>query len=135
MQLHQHPDGRIFIRDPSSGYEASLADFAADNGSTGSPQAEAAFPALPPGMAERIYEPGERHVLADAKGNAFPQALPWPPGDAIIAKLAALRAARGARETPPPPQPRAPMVTVESLAAALLAKGVLTPAEFEAAKT
>ena len=97
MQLHQHPDGRIFIRDPSGGYDATLADFASDNA--------AAFPTLPPGMAERIYEPSQRHVLADAKGNAQPQPMPWPPGDAIIAKLADLRIARAVREAPPPPPP------------------------------
>ncbi len=104
-----------------------LADFQADNA--------AAFPALPPGMAERIYAPGERHVLTDAKGNASPQTVPWPPGDAILAKLAALRAARQARETPPPPPPRVPALTLEGLAAALRAKGLLTAAEIEAAKS
>jgi hypothetical protein len=61
--------------------------------------------------------------------------MPWPPGDAIVARLAALRAARQSREAPPPPPSRAPALTVEGLAAALRAKGVLTAAEIEAAKT
>ncbi len=126
-ELHLHPDGRIFIRDAGGGYEAALADFAADNA--------APFPALPDGMIERIYAPGERHVLADAKGNAHPQAMPWPPGDAILAKLAELRAARAARETPPPPSPRQPALTIDGLAAALRAKGVLTAGDIEAAKS
>jgi hypothetical protein len=126
MELHQHPDGHIFIRDASGGYEAALAAFAADSG--------AAFPPPPAGMVERIYAPGERHVLADAKGNAFPQPLPWPPGDAILAKLDALRAARGARETPPPPPPRQKALTVDGLAALLVAEGVLTPGKVDAAK-
>ncbi len=126
MELHLHPDGRIFIRDASGGYEASLADFAADHGTV--------FPDLPPGMAERIYEPGERHVLADAKGNAFPQAMPYAPGDAILARLAALRTARQVRETPPPPPPRQPALTLDALAARLVAKGVLTAVDIDAAK-
>ena len=54
MELHLHPDGRVFIRDAAGNYEASLADFAADNG--------AAFPELPLGFVERIYAPGERHA-------------------------------------------------------------------------
>jgi hypothetical protein len=127
MQLHQHPDGRIFIRDASGNYEATLADFAADHG--------APFPALPAGMAERIYEPGARHVLTDAKGNANPQPPPWPLGDAIIAKLAALKAARTARELPPPAPPRVPALTVDGLAARLVAKGLLTPGDIESAKS
>ncbi len=130
-ELHLHPDGRIFIRgstgSPQADYEATLTDFQGDNA--------AAFPPLPDGMSERIYAPGERHVLADAKGNAHPQAMPWAPGDAILAKLAALREARAAREAPPPPSPRQPALTIESLAAALRAKGVLTAAEIESAKT
>ena len=126
MELHLHPDGRIFIRDPAGGYEAALADFAADNAGS--------FPALPIGFVERIYEPGERHVLADAKGNAFPQPMPYAPGDAILARLAALRAARAARETPPAPPPRQPILTVDALAARLVAKGVLTMGDIDAAK-
>lgn len=50
-ELHLHPDGRFFIRGstlaadgvstPQDDYEATVTDFAADNG--------AAFPPLPPG--------------------------------------------------------------------------------------
>lgn len=87
-----HPDGLIFVRHAQGTYADTVENFTLDYG--------AAPPALPAGMVGRIYDPGDRHVLLDARGNEFPQSGAFAAGDAIIAARGALIAAKAEREAP-----------------------------------
>lgn len=76
--LHQHPEGMIFVRTEHGHYGETPNNFKADHG--------AALPPLPKGITERIYEPGKRHALVRGTDVVDGGPMPWPEGDAIIAK-------------------------------------------------
>lgn len=99
MKLHLHPDGIVYIRnvDESSIYEASLAEFAVDNG--------APFPALSNVVREVRYDAdtGIGHLI-DRRGNTLDdKAQSWEFGEDILRRAAALASAKAARLIPPRP--------------------------------
>jgi hypothetical protein len=94
-ELHQHPDGYVFVRTAAGNYADSVDNFALD--------AEVTLPALPSGADERIYSQGQRHAVTGGGGIIEGGPMPWPLGDQIIASVSALLAAKAAREAPPPP--------------------------------
>jgi hypothetical protein len=75
-EYHHHPDGLIYVRAETAEYADTPENFALDYG--------APAPALPEGERERIYTPGDRHVICGRYGD-IAQEMPWPQGDAIIA--------------------------------------------------
>lgn len=97
MELHQHRDGMVFLRDHSGCahcYGEHNDKFVLDSGR--------ALPPLPAGMVEMRYD-SETKILVyfDAKGNAFPvegQAS-FPFGDVICAARRDLIAAKETRIT------------------------------------
>lgn len=95
--VQQHPDGLIYVRTDSGTYSDMPENFALDYG--------AAFPALPAGAVERIYTPGDRHVVSYLPGGDVAQPMPWDFGDGAIADIAKLLAAQTARLTPGAPTP------------------------------
>jgi hypothetical protein len=96
-QVHQHPDGFICVRTADGSYIDTLEHFAADYGQ--------AFPALPDGAVQRLYEPGVRHPISGPDGVIAGGPLPWDFGDTVLAAFATLTAAKAARLAPPPPPP------------------------------
>jgi hypothetical protein len=76
--LHQHPEGLVFVRTEHGHYGETRKNFEADHG--------AVLPPLPEGITERIYEPGKRHALVRGTDVVDGGPMPWPEGDAIIAK-------------------------------------------------
>ena len=105
-QYHHHPDGLVYVRTPSVEYADTVANFALDGESVGTP-----VPSLPPGIVERLYDDapeGGRHALIDAKGNHVDSGpRPWAEGDAAIAAVAVLLEAQAKRRAPAvaPPAP------------------------------
>ena len=55
-QVHQHPDGMVFVRVDDATYADTADNFAIDFGFM--------LPELPEGMVERIYDQNRSHVLA-----------------------------------------------------------------------
>ncbi|MBI1207516.1 MAG: hypothetical protein GC191_09550 [Azospirillum sp.] len=107
LELHQHPDGILFLRTDAGTYRATPAEFAADALSLPGPPTLAA---LPPGYIERLYRPSGRHILVDTLNQVTTQPSPWPAGDALLARAADLIAVRAAAEAAatgasPPPSP------------------------------
>ena len=95
-QLHQHPDGKIFVRADGQVYVDTPAYFTSDFGIT--------LPPLPAGIDERIYDQGVRHTLAGTNihgAHVTGDVMPWPLGDQAIAVIAAALAKQTARKTPP----------------------------------
>lgn len=88
--LHQHPDGLIFVRTDEGHYGETPANFQTDYGKN--------LPALPPGITERIYEPGKRHALVRGSDVVDGGPLQWPEGDAVLAKAKDLLARKKARD-------------------------------------
>jgi hypothetical protein len=89
-EFHHTPDGRVYVRTDTAAYSDTAADFAADFGVT--------LPVLPVGVVERIYVPGARHALIDAKGNQVDTgSVSWDIGDAAIAAVGKALAAQAAR--------------------------------------
>jgi hypothetical protein len=79
-EVHQHPDGHIYVRTPHGIYQASAAEFEADVGQP--------FPPLPEGAEERIYTQGVRHaVMATGPGMLHGDVMPWPYGDDLINRI------------------------------------------------
>ena len=89
-ELHQHPDGWVYVRTPDGTYMDRPENFAADFG--------VALPPLPEGACERIYTQGRRHALM-GDGNVIAGGeMPWPLGDLIIRQASeALQAQRARR--------------------------------------
>jgi hypothetical protein len=56
------------------------------------------FPPLPPGITERLYEPGVRHALIRGTDVVDGGPMPWPEGDAVLAMAASLVGAKRIRE-------------------------------------
>ena len=77
-----HPDGHIKI----GSFTYSLREFLLD---------EPAY-SLPAGTIGRRYIPDQEHVLYDGK-KEYRQPIPWPDGDAYLAKEAEYRTAHAAR--------------------------------------
>lgn len=92
-EIHQHPDGLIYVRAPGAVYMDSAANFEADFG--------AGLPAFPPGADEHIYTQGRRHCFMGGGNVIDGGPLPWPDGDAILARLAAAIAAQQRRRAMP----------------------------------
>lgn len=88
--LHQHSDGTIWVRGNEGHYGEKPEVFEKDHGKK--------LPALPPGITERIYEPGVRHALNRGNNTVDGGPMPWPEGDAVIAKLNTLLQRQVARE-------------------------------------
>jgi hypothetical protein len=88
-QVHQHPDGTLYVRTHAGAYADSLENFADDYG--------APFPALDAGLTERIYDQGVRHAVMNGHDVAGGGPMPWPEGDTIIAGIGRLIAAQAAR--------------------------------------
>lgn len=102
--LQLHPDGIVYVRDAADApvYEASLADFALDNGQP--------FPMPVPLDGREIagLELFEGAIYAyDPKGNELEVAgrIDAAPYQAIIDDLTKLQAAKQTRLNPPPPAP------------------------------
>jgi hypothetical protein len=93
-ELHQHPDGNVFVRTDAGNYADSAGNFATDAGVT--------LPVLPLGADERIYSQDKRHAFMGGGNIIDGGPMPWPLGDQIIANVAAALAAKSARETPAP---------------------------------
>lgn len=108
------PEGMVFVRNGGTIYADTLANFADDAGE--------AAPALPNGATQQLYEPGKRHLYADADGVIGGGDMPWPWGDAIIAACDALLTAQAARIAPDAP----------TLSELIAAKDAAIEAEFQA---
>ena len=90
MQYHRHPDGLIIIRTEVATYVDTLEHFERDYGNPA--------PALPDGINEEFYEPGQRHFYANGN-DAQPLPLEWLEGDFIIAALPILLSLQAERVT------------------------------------
>ena len=88
-QVHQHPDGTLYVRTHAGAYADSLENFAGDYG--------APFPVLDAGLSERIYDQGVRHAVINGHDVVGGGPMPWPEGDTIIANIGRLIAAQEAR--------------------------------------
>ncbi len=91
--FHHHPDGHVILRGDGRPYRATVADFPADCQALGLP----AYPGLPEGWTERIYD-GARDLLGRPDHR---EDNPEPPGvvaDYLAAfdRLVALDVARDA---------------------------------------
>jgi len=82
--FRHHPDGHIKI----GSFECSLSAFLLD---------EPAY-SLPIGMIGREYAPGAYHRVFDSE-NQFAGQMPWPDGDAYLAKEPVYKEAQTLRET------------------------------------
>lgn len=80
-EVHQHPDGMVFVRTPDGTYADTMENFQNDFGVT--------FVELPPGGDERVYTQGVRHAIHNsATGNLVAGGdVPWPLGDELIARV------------------------------------------------
>jgi hypothetical protein len=91
-EFHQHPDNWVYVRTAGGIYADRPDNFVADFG--------VELPPLPDGANERIYTQQRRHALMGDGNVVAGGDLPWPLGDAIIARIAegleAQRARRGA---------------------------------------
>ena len=102
-EVHQHPDGLVFVRTPDVTYADTPANVVLDFGIT--------LPALPAGVDDRIYAPGVRHALMNSDtGVVGGGPMPWDVGDALIANVVQafakqkvrIEAAAASRPTGPP---------------------------------
>lgn len=92
-QVHQHPDGMVFVRTDDAMYGDTSDNFAVDFGFL--------LPELPEGMNERIYDQGRRHIFAgqtDAGVVTLADVMPWPLGDMTILNVEAGLSAQTARK-------------------------------------
>jgi hypothetical protein len=104
-QVHQHPDGMVFVRVDGATYGDTPDNFLSDFGFL--------LPELPEGMNERIYDQNRRHVFAgenDTGAITSGGEMPWPLGDRAIldieAGLSSQAARRVAEEAAKPPAPK-----------------------------
>lgn len=89
QQLHQHPNGMIYVRTDAGTYGDTATNFRKDYGK--------APPKLPGEITERIYEPNRRHALKVGSNVVSGGPTSWKVGDDIIAALDDLVAAKMAR--------------------------------------
>ena len=96
IEVHQHPDGFMYVRTPTATYADTIANFEEDFG--------VKVPPLPEGVDDRIYAPGVRHALMSTEvGLVDGGPMPWEFGDAVIAALdagLAKQTVRRVREAP-----------------------------------
>jgi len=98
-ELHEHPDGYVYVRAGGVTYADTAENFVADFSET--------LPPMPAGADDHIYTQDRRHAWM-GDGNVIEGGpIPWPQGDRIIANLAAGIAAQDARlASLPPPEPQ-----------------------------
>jgi hypothetical protein len=90
-EVHQHPDGLIFVRSSDGGvYFDTLDHFQTDYGVT--------LPPLSEGADERIYAQGVRHAIIGGGSVLDGGDMPWVLGDQIIANVASGILAKKARD-------------------------------------
>lgn len=77
--VHQHPDGMIYVRVGDKTYRDTKQNFEIDFGIE--------LPPLPDGAIERIYDQGRRHVLQSDDSVIGGDDMPWKLGDQIIADV------------------------------------------------
>jgi hypothetical protein len=95
IEIHQHPDGLVFVRVQEVTYVDTPENLALDFGE--------ALPPLPEGADDRIYAPGVRHALMHSeRGFVGGGPMPWDVGDRLIAKVADAVVAQHNRRNPPP---------------------------------
>lgn len=88
--LYQHPDGLITVHLDEQRSIALPADIFRQHYGK-------AAPTLPAGITAREYEPGKHHSLKNGSDIVGGGPVPWPEGDAIIARAPALIAAEKTR--------------------------------------
>jgi hypothetical protein len=100
IEVHQHPDGMVYVRTDNGTYCDTPANLAIDFGEV--------LSALPEWANDRIYAPGVRHAIMGPNGRLDGGPMPWDLGDRLIAAVARLISAKASREAPPPagPPPR-----------------------------
>jgi len=92
-QVHQHPDGMVFVRVDGATYGDTPDNFLSDFGFL--------LPELPEGVNERIYDQGRRHIFAgrtDDGAVIIANAMPWPLGDNAILNIEAGLSAQTTRK-------------------------------------
>jgi hypothetical protein len=92
-QVHQHPDGMIFVRVDGTTYADTAENFAIDFGFL--------LPEIPAGMNERIYEQNRRHLFAgrtDTGAVTMGDVMPWPLGDRAILDIEMALSAQAVRK-------------------------------------
>jgi hypothetical protein len=93
-EIHQHPDGGVYVRTAAGTYfdtrENLMRDFGLQNLGIALPQIAA--PA-----DEHIYTQGKRHAFMGRGDVIGGGPLPWPEGDAIIGGIADGLAKQAAR--------------------------------------
>jgi hypothetical protein len=83
-EVHEHPDGLVYVRTDMGTYVDTVENFARDSGVT--------LPPMPEGANDHIYTQGKRHAYM-GDGNVIAGGpMPWPEGDALIDNYAQLRA-------------------------------------------
>lgn len=92
-EVHQHPDGLVYVRTDDGVYMDTLENFALDYGQ--------GLPALPAGADDRIYAQGKRHAIMGGGNVIAGGPVPWDLGDQLINSVSALLAAQDARRNPP----------------------------------
>ena len=131
-EIHQHPDGSIFVRGDAGSYNDTYEHFVLDFGME--------LPELPDGADEQVYTQGVRHAFMGGGHVIAGGDMPWPEGDAIIADLPNGLAAQAERNKPPeppeplPPPPLMPACAVYSSAAQSIPANVPTRIEFDTAE-
>lgn len=88
-ELHQHPDGYVYVRTAGKTYGDTKANFELDAGLT--------LSALPAGADERVYAQDKRHASMGGGNIVDGGPMPWPLGDLAIANISALLTAQAAR--------------------------------------
>ena len=89
-EVHQHPDGHIYVRASDGIYIDSPSNFQSDFGVD--------LPTLPAGADEHIYTQGRRHCFMGGGDVIEGGPMPWPEGDDIIASITDGLAAQSARQ-------------------------------------
>jgi hypothetical protein len=114
-EVHQHPDGFVFVRTSEGVYGDTPENFAKDF--------SVMLPPLPEGADERIYTSNTRHaIMSQERGVIDGGPIPWPLGDEIIAKIETGLQAQKNRQPPPslgqvnafPPEVQAQIDKVEA---------------------
>jgi len=89
LQVHQTQE-MIWVRTGDQHYGETYENFARDYGKPA--------PLLPPGIADRQYEPNVRHALAVNNSVVDGGPMPWTEGDSILKAASQLHTRKEARE-------------------------------------
>lgn len=79
VEVHQTPDGIVYVRTLNGVYADTVAHLQADFG--------VQLPSLPAGADDRIYRPGIRHTLMGDGNLIAAGPLPWLLGDQLISTI------------------------------------------------